>query len=68
LRFCLVNVSPGSPKELLALALEFFLRGFEFRDARFDFLALPRKAVLSFRRDHFLTPLIRVPRAFDTRD
>jgi hypothetical protein len=68
LRFRLVDVLPGPPKELVALALEFFLRGFEFRNARFDFLALTLKALLSFRRDHFLTPLIRVPRAYDTRD
>jgi hypothetical protein len=63
-----VHVSPGPTNEFVALALEFFLRGFEFRNTRFDLLALTHEAVLSFRYDHFLTPMIRVSRAFNARD
>ena len=47
-------------KKLLALALEFFLRGLEARNVRCDLFALPCQTSLSLRDDHFAAPLIRL--------
>ena len=44
-----------------ALALEFFLRGFEICDARRDFFPLPSEAILRFGHAH--PYLSRVPRS-----
>ena len=52
LRLPLTDISPGAPEKLVALALEFFLRGFETCNARGDFFALLCKAFLSFRQGH----------------
>ena len=54
MRLCLMNVAPGALKKLLALALEFFLRGSEACNARRNFFALFGKAFLSLLRGHFL--------------
>jgi len=49
-----MNVAPGALKKLLALALEFFLRGSKACNARRNFFALFGKAFLSLLRGHFL--------------
>jgi hypothetical protein len=54
------DISPSALKKLVALALEFFLRGLEARNARCDLFALPRQTILSLRDDHFAAPLIRL--------
>jgi hypothetical protein len=53
----LADGSPGPPKELIALALEFFLCGFETCNARGDLRAFLRKAFLSLSQGHDETSL-----------